>query len=72
MDNIIEQIKDALVTEDDMRKVFSSTIELSNGTKVASVELRKGKIDALTQKGYETLDDLDLDTEDWENILRQI
>lgn len=70
---LIEQVKDALMMEYDSRKCFDTSLELSNGLKIASVELCKGKIDALTAEGYKNLDEMaDLTADDWDLILSNI
>lgn len=72
LENTIEQVKNALACESNMRKCLDSALELSDGTMVASLELCKGKVDALTESGYKTLDDMELAESDWSAILSAI
>lgn len=72
LENTVEQVKNALACESNMRKRLDAATELSDGTKVASLELRKGKVDALTESGHKTLDDMELTETDWNAILAAI
>lgn len=72
LEKAMKDVKDALSKVADKRVCFDDPVKMSDGTKVASVELRGGKVDALTKDGYATLDDLELQSWDWQEILSAI